>query len=126
MNIIIKFLIAEIIAYFLFSGLNARFFPGDRPSSDGELDHYFSIKRLKEEIFSFNIENTKGILERALLVVGLYFGITHVIIFFGAIKIGSRLDSSNSNKATINYFIIGNIISVLIAIFVVKLKYVNS
>lgn len=120
MNIYLKFAIAELIAYIIFSGLNAKFFADPKNTENKDVDHYFTGKRFWQELLSLNIENVKGFVERGLLVLGIYKGLPHVIIFFGALKIGSRLDSTNKCKATNNYFILGNLISVIIAILVCK------
>lgn len=56
----------------------------------------------------------KGILERLFLVVGLILGYPHVIIAFGALKIGTRFQKNS--KISNDYFLIGNFISLLTAI----------
>jgi hypothetical protein len=56
----------------------------------------------------------KGILERTMLFLGLIWGIQSVIILFGALKIATRLDQDKS-KVSNDYFLIGNLMSVLIA-----------
>lgn len=58
----------------------------------------------------------KGLLERFMLLVGLTNGIQSIITLFGAIKIGTRLKDSNQDKITNDYFLIGNFVSVAIAL----------
>lgn len=53
----------------------------------------------------------KGILERLFLVVGITIGYPHVIIAFGALKIGTRFQ--RDTKISNDYFLIGNFISLL-------------
>ncbi|RNC85211.1 MAG: hypothetical protein ED557_00075 [Balneola sp.] len=60
----------------------------------------------------------KGILERIVLIVGLMAGYPHVITAFGALKIGTRI-KQDENKVSNDYFLIGNLISILSAIIVV-------
>ncbi len=57
----------------------------------------------------------KGILERALLIVGLLNGYPHVITAFAALKIGTRINDTE-HKISNDYFLIGNIISLLAAL----------
>ncbi|MGD8779839.1 MAG: hypothetical protein PVH88_12860 [Ignavibacteria bacterium] len=68
-------------------------------------------------------ENTlsilKGILERTFLTFSLVNDLPVAIIFFGAIKLGTRLDHSN-NKVTNDQFLVGNILSVFFAIIYFK------
>lgn len=59
----------------------------------------------------------KGVLERLFLVTGLLTGFPHVIIAFGALKIGTRFQKNN--KVSNDYFLIGNFISLLAAILYV-------
>ena len=73
----------------------------------------------------------KGVLERAVLLVGLLAGYPQVIIAFGALKLGTRLHEdfeepapqtsppSRKHKENIsnNYFLIGNLVSILLAMF---------
>lgn len=121
MNIYLKFILAEIIAYLVFSFLNSVFFPENKNEKPVEGKNYFSKSHFKKEFFKVNMDNIKGFFERALLVLGMAYGFPHVIILFGALKIGTRLDNSKSCLATTNYFVLGNILSVILAILVVKL-----
>jgi hypothetical protein len=58
----------------------------------------------------------KGLLERGVLLLGLASGQQSVITFFGAIKLGTRLKDANQDRISNDYFLIGNIASVGIAI----------
>ena len=62
----------------------------------------------------------KGILERIVLIAGLMAGYPHVITAFGALKIGTRI-KQDENKVSNDYFLTGNLISILSAIIVVVL-----
>jgi hypothetical protein len=57
----------------------------------------------------------KGILERAVLVVGLLGGFSQVLIAFGALKIGTRLRADQGSEVSNNYFLVGNLVSMLLA-----------
>ena len=58
----------------------------------------------------------KGILERVLLFTGLLFGFPQVLIAFGALKLGTRLVTDQRSKISNDYFLIGNMVSILLAL----------
>ncbi len=71
---------------------------------------------------SLNLKDVlKGILERLVLVVGLLAGYPHVITAFGALKIGTRL-REGENKVSNDYFLVGNLISILAAVSFVAIS----
>jgi len=57
----------------------------------------------------------KGVLERAVLYIGLLHGFPQILIAFGALKIGTRLHEDKQRKISNNYFLVGNLISILLA-----------
>ncbi|MBO6546463.1 MAG: hypothetical protein JJ932_13615 [Balneolaceae bacterium] len=64
----------------------------------------------------------KGMLERFVLIAGLMAGYPQTIIAFGALKIGTRI-KDDKNKVSNDYFLVGNLISILAAIaFVAIIK----
>lgn len=56
----------------------------------------------------------KGILERVVMLFGLLQGYPHILIAFGALKIGTRLRPENS--ITSDYYYIGNLVSLLLTL----------
>lgn len=69
----------------------------------------------------------KGIVERMFLMFCLFNDYPHALTFFSALKLGTRL-KHEENKASENkyndFYLIGNLISVMIAIsYVLLLKY---
>jgi hypothetical protein len=56
-----------------------------------------------------------GILERAVLYVGLLHGFPQILIAFGALKICARLHAEKKSKISNTYFLMGNLISILLA-----------
>lgn len=59
----------------------------------------------------------KGFLERIFLTFLLLSGFQGgALILFGAIKLGTRLDSDKENKVNNDYFIVGNFISIAAAV----------
>ena|ERR1035437_972592 len=59
----------------------------------------------------------KGLLERFILFLGMINGITMVLPLFGALKIGTRFESDKESRVSNDYFLIGNLLSVLFVIF---------
>jgi len=57
----------------------------------------------------------KGALERLILFLGLLNNYTTVLVVFGALKIGTRLHEDNKCSVTNDYFLIGNLLTILIA-----------
>jgi hypothetical protein len=57
----------------------------------------------------------KGILERFALFVGLLHGYPQILIAFAALKLGTRLSEEQGSKISNNYFLVGNLMSVLLA-----------
>ena len=67
----------------------------------------------------------KGILERAVLLVGLLHGLPQILIAFGALKIGTRLKENGQTEISNNYFLVGNLISILLAmLYAVIAQYI--
>lgn len=77
----------------------------------------FSHHSIKKSIFH-------GILERSVLFIGLLYGFQSIIIMFGTIKIATRIKDDNKERVSNDYFIVGNLLSVLfvfISLFLFKL-----
>jgi hypothetical protein len=69
----------------------------------------------KQQKFLFmEISTFKGVLERFVLFLALHCGFTPILVVFGALKIGTRLD--NKTLISNDYFLVGNFASILIAI----------
>ncbi len=63
----------------------------------------------------------KGLLERFMLFLGLAIGIEQILTLFGALKLGTHFLNKDQKetpdeKISKDYFLIGNILSVLLAI----------
>ena len=58
----------------------------------------------------------KGILERVMLFTGLLYGFPQILIAFGALKLGTRLSTEQQSKISNDYFLVGNLISILLAL----------
>lgn len=70
----------------------------------------------------FDIETLKGVLERLVLYAGLLMGFPHVLTLFAAVKLANRVtDESPDHDEMKNYFLVGNLVSVLMALFAVFL-----
>ncbi len=57
----------------------------------------------------------KGVMERLLLILGIMNGYPHVITAFAALKIGTRINDKE-HKISNDYFLIGNLISLIAAL----------
>lgn len=62
----------------------------------------------------------KGLIERTFLFVSLVNGYPHALTLFGALKVATRLkrssDDKNDDEAFNSFYLIGNFISVMMAI----------
>jgi hypothetical protein len=58
----------------------------------------------------------KGWIERAFICYGLLYNLMIVIVFFGALKLGTRLQDDSSDKISNDQFLMGNIFSISAAI----------
>lgn len=99
----------------------------------GELKYFFIILALGEmfatalyftisKILHHNTTNKlttrsllKGLLERAFLLLSLINGFPQALTVFGALKIATRLKDKD-DRITNDYFLIGNMISLMLAI----------
>jgi hypothetical protein len=77
---------------------------------------YFQKQNSTITAHSWFYSITKGILERLFIFMGLLNEMPMMIGFFGALKLGTRLDADKNNRVTNDYFLIGNIVSMLIVI----------
>lgn len=57
-----------------------------------------------------------GMLERGVLLWGLLAGVPQVVIAFSALKIGTRLDKHKRDVVKTEYFLVGTLTSLLIAV----------
>lgn len=62
----------------------------------------------------------KGLFERAFLTLTFVFDFSVALVFFSALKLGTRLDSDSKDKLSNDQFLIGNMVSVL-AVFLYSL-----
>jgi hypothetical protein len=58
----------------------------------------------------------KGVLERLVLYTALIHGYPQMLIAFGAIKLGTRLHTEQGSEISNTYFLVGNLLSMLLAI----------
>ena len=97
------FVVGEVLALFVFALVRQL------------LAREFTIERRMLEIF-------KGLLERLVITVGLSTGFPQILIMFGALKLGNRLAHEGGDSDEMrNYFLIGNLVSVLLCFLYVRL-----
>ncbi len=97
------FLVGEIIAYFLFRFVDTYF--------RKKLTSIEPAKTREDYIAIF-----KGVLERCFIYISLLNNLPHALTVFGALKIGTRLEEEKKHRVSNDYFFIGNMLSVLMAI----------
>ena len=96
---IVTFFVIELFALYFFRIVKNKF-----------------IKPVKPSVAEKDSSVIKGILERFMLLIGFIAGIPTIVVFFGAIKLGTRLKEANETKITNDYFLIGNALSASVAI----------
>lgn len=99
-RLIFLYVLMEALVHITFYILNRRMIKGVKEDHDPALN-------LKDVL--------KGMLERFVLIIGLLAEYPHVITAFGALKIGTRI-KNEENKVSNDYFLVGNLISILAAI----------
>lgn len=104
-SLICIFLAAEILSYLIiFPIIKKLFYPtGENESAAGipKIDFYDVLK---------------GVIERSVLTLALIKGLPHVLTLFGAMKLGTRLTTGTESDGWNDYFLIGNLYSVALAI----------
>ncbi len=58
----------------------------------------------------------KGGLERFIILISLYNNLPHVLTVFGALKIGTRLKEDQDDRISNDYFLVGNMVSLLMVL----------
>ena len=101
---IIIYLLMETVVHIIFFVLNRKMIQGIKENQSPALN-------IKDVL--------KGLLERLFLIVGMLNGYPHVIIAFGALKIGTRI-KDEADKVSNDYFLVGNLISILASIIYVS------
>lgn len=92
------YLLGEIVSYFIFKFMD------------------FLLESEKKWDWRINRSVFKGSIERFFLFLALVYHIPQALIAFGALKIATRF-SDEKDKISLDYFFIGNITSLTIAIF---------
>jgi hypothetical protein len=82
---------------------------------------FYMLARIFYEKTEFDIKSvTKGVLERIFLLITLSLNQPAGLTFFGALKLATRIKHEEKNSDEIakfnDYYLIGNLISVLIAL----------
>lgn len=93
------FIVGELIAHPIFSRIRQTYGPQlARPPSDGR------------------VAQRKGMLERLVIYLGLLLGYAVILAAFGAFKLGTRLQKDSGDQITNDYFLLGNLSSLLIVL----------
>jgi hypothetical protein len=100
---ILIFLLGELLAFFIFKGIRYRFEQASQKDETARrLDTSNSI--------------LKGSLERFFIFLCLLNELPHALTVLGALKLGTRLDADKHHPVSNDYFLIGNITSILVGI----------
>lgn len=99
------FFIGELLVNFSIFKYLKKYFQFNEQKANRENDTFKPFLGIRLSIF-------KGILERLTIFFCLVISLPQVLIVFGALKIGTRLDKTK--EITNDYFLIGNFISILI------------
>ena len=74
---------------------------------------FFPMKKIygsKKQIHEKALPWMKGVLERVCLNVGMLLGFPQILIAFGALKIGTKINNESLNS---EYYLLGNLASIL-------------
>lgn len=93
-NFVVSVTLMELLAFFVFLAVRRAF-------------TNLPITHNRTEIW-------KGLIERLVLFSGLLWGAPHILTFFSALKLANRLKSEDPSDDGRNYFLIGNLLSVLL------------
>ena len=77
---------------------------------------YFVRKHFKVHTANKTNAIIGGMIERTVLFFGCAIGVSQVVIMFGALKIRTMFSATKADKKTNEYFLAGNLISVLLAL----------
>jgi hypothetical protein len=100
------YLLGEAIAYFIFAFIRKRF------ESKTPAPEQNARERRRNKYNTI----AKGLLERFFIYISLANGLPHVLTLLGALKIGTRLDAEKQHAVSNDYFLIGNLVSILLAL----------
>ncbi|MEM6831905.1 MAG: hypothetical protein AAF551_15450 [Bacteroidota bacterium] len=89
----IVFIIGELLALFVF---------------------WFVTKAFKKKLTISGV--LRGVLERLFLFITLAAELTPAMAIFGALKIATRLSDDKEDKISNDYFLVGNLVSILLVI----------
>ena len=107
MDILIIYLLIELLA-------NITIFP--------LLNKSYKMTKQDGEVINPKI---KGVSERLCLVIGGSIGVPHVLVAYGALKIGTKLGGQSGDsreKKHTEYYLIGNLVSITVAFLIVYLS----
>ena len=110
---IFKFLVVVAIILIKLFALPKLF---DYISSEVNNNGENSTSKNSKNLFNLNRSVIRGMLERVLLTVGILGNVPQVVIAFGALKLGTRIKVDSECKISNDYFLFGNLTSILLAL----------
>jgi hypothetical protein len=101
---VIIYLLGEVLAHFVFLFIRKRF------------EYNARMQELPRKKMDTSNAIIKGLLERFFIFICLANELPHALTVLGALKIGTRLDADKQQAVSNDYFLIGNITSILFGI----------
>lgn len=111
---LIIFTLGELICNSTLFPYLARYF-AQKESAEGKNLPTDGQPENSRQLFGLSLSVAKGVLERGVLFVALIADISSILVVFGALKLGTRLDTSK-NKISNDYFLFGNLSSILVVL----------
>ena len=109
------FILGELLALPLFALLRRSFRDIFAPATLFDEPRKSGLRMPGTEMF-------KGILERFVVTFGLFIALPGILTVFAALKLANRLShEADDRDITINYFLIGNLMTVLLCLAYYKL-----
>ncbi len=100
------FLVGEMAAHLIFTRIRAAY----APKLAGERSSAAAAARM-------------GQLERLVLFIGLLMNFAVILAAFGAFKLGTRLHDDSKDRISNDYFLVGNLVSLLVVLVDVLLVH---
>lgn len=100
----LTFVIGEIVAIPIFAFMRSILGPPPKEGDDAVVGH------------SMAQAMAKGIVERAFIYISLLAGVPHALTALGALKIATRISENPDDKISNDYFLIGNLTSIGLAV----------
>ena len=110
---IIIFILGEFLFNFTWFAYLRNYFDKSVTAQEKEIKN--ENNNIDKKFLFLNISTFKGVMERFIISIFLISNFPPILIVFGTLKLGTRFSEHKEIKN--DYFLIGNLSSILIAIF---------